>query len=78
LAEHFEGIMALVELRPPTGRIEALNNNWETLVLRGRGYRNHAYLLKKLRFITAHPIRNSTGTKRFLALGLSTQLTRAA
>jgi transposase len=78
LAEHFEGIMALVELRPPTGRIEALNNNWETLVRRGRGYRNHAYLLKKLRFITANPIRNSTGIKRFLALGLSTQLTRAA
>jgi len=75
---HLDQIVALGELRPPTGRIEALNNNWETLVRRGRGYRNHAYLLAKLRFITANPVRNSAGIKRFLALGLPTPPTRAA
>jgi len=39
LAEHMAGILALGAHRPPTGRIEALNNNWETLVRRARGYR---------------------------------------
>lgn len=78
LKEHLAEIVALGELRPPTGRIEALNNNWETLVRRGRGYRNHAYLLAKLRFITANPVRNSAGIKRFLALGLPTPTARAA
>ena len=32
LKDHLAEIVALGELRPPTGRIEALNNNWETLV----------------------------------------------
>ena len=75
---HLDQIVALGELRPPTGRIEALNNNWETLVRRGRGYRNHAYLLAKLRFITANPVHNSAGIKRFLALGIPTPTARAA
>jgi len=70
LIEHMEGILALGEHQPPTGRIEALNNNWETLVRRGRGYRNHQYLLAKLRFVTANPVRNRQGILRFLALGL--------
>jgi transposase len=76
--EHLDEIVALGELRPPTGRIEALNNNWETLVRRGRGYRNHQYLLAKLRFITANPVRASDGIKRFIALGLPTPTARAA
>lgn len=62
--------LALARFRPPTGRIEALNGNWETMVRRGRGYRDHAYLLRKLRFVTANPVRDSAGIKRFLALGL--------
>lgn len=78
LKAHMTEIVALGEHRPPTGRIEALNNNWETLVRRGRGYRNHVYLLKKLRFITANPVRNAAGIKRFLALGLPTPSPRVA
>ena len=35
-----------------TGRIEALNNNWETLVRRGRGYRDLNGMFRKLRFMT--------------------------
>ena len=70
LRRHFDEIVALGEHHPPTGRIEALNNNWETLVRRGRGYRNHQYLLRKLRFITANPVRNRDGIRRFIALGL--------
>lgn len=71
LAEHMAGILALGAHRPPTGRIEALNNNWETLVRRARGYRNHKYLLTKLRFITANPVASDKGISRFLALGLT-------
>jgi len=63
-------ILALGEHRPAAGRVEALNNNWESLVRRGRGYRNHAHLLLKLRFMIANPIRNDDGIQRFLALGL--------
>jgi transposase len=70
LIAHREAILALGELRPATGRIEALNNNWETLVRRARGYRDLDYLLLKLRFMTANPVRSATGTNRFLALGM--------
>lgn len=75
---HWREIVALAEHRPPVGRIEALNNNWETLVRRARGYRDHAYLLRKLRFITANPVREADGVRRFLALGLPTPARRAA
>ncbi len=70
LVRHWKQIVALAEHRPPTGRIEALNNNWETLVRRGRGYRDHDYLFRKLRFMTANPVRSDDGIRRFLALGI--------
>ena len=68
LRKNYDQILALGEHRPRTGRIEALNNNWEALVRRGRGYRDHRYLVLKLRFATANPIRGRTGLSRFLAL----------
>jgi len=78
LRERWEQIVALAEHRPPAGRIEALNNNWETLVRRARGYRNHNYLLRKLRFMTANPIRSDDGLRRFLALGAAAPVPRIA
>lgn len=78
LVAHLDGILALARHRPPTGRIEALNNNWETLVRRGRGYRDHQYLLRKLRFVTANPVRNRDGILRFLALGITPPIAEAA
>jgi transposase len=78
LVVHREAILALGEHRPPIGRIEALNNNWETLVRQARGYRDHHYLLLKLRFMTANPIRDDHGARRFLALGLQPPLRRVA
>lgn len=78
IRQHWNEIVALGEHRPPTGRIEALNNNWETLVRRARGYRNHSYLLLKLRFMTANPIRTKQGVARFLALGLPIPMAHAA
>ena len=78
LVQHSDGILALAHHRPPTGRIEALNNNWETLVRRGRGYRDHQYVLRKLRFLTANPVRKRDGILRFLALGLTPHTSEAA
>jgi transposase len=75
---HLPAILALGEHRPPAGRIEALNNNWETLVRRARGYRDHQYLLLKLRFMVVNPIRTEEGTKRFLALGLPPSMKNVA
>jgi transposase len=65
LVRHFREIVALGEHHPPTGRIEALNNNWETLVRRARGYRDLDYLLRKLRFMVANPVRQQDGVRRF-------------
>jgi transposase len=76
LDERWNEIVALVEHRPPVGRLEALNNNWETLVRRARGYRDHNYLLRKLRFMTANPIRTDDGIRRFLALGITPPMAR--
>jgi transposase len=72
LLHHWLAIVALGQHRPPVGRIEALNNNWETLVRRGRGYRDLDGMLLKLRFMTANPLRTAQGTRRFVALGLPT------
>ena len=76
LMAHSPEIVALGEYHPFTGRIEALNNNWETLVRRARGYRNHDYLLRKLRFMVANPIRSNDGVQRFLALGITPPMPR--
>jgi transposase len=78
LKEHFHEIAAIGEHRPPTGRIEALNTNWEALVRRARGYRDHEYLRRKLRFTIANPVRSVDGTRRFLALGIPAPTARAA
>ncbi|HLK38574.1 MAG TPA: ISL3 family transposase [Polyangiaceae bacterium] len=76
LDERWNEIVALAEHRPPVGRLEALNNNWETLVRRARGYRDHHYLLRKLRFMTANPIRTDDGIRRFIALGITPPMAR--
>lgn len=78
LRNHWHEIVALGEHRPATGRIEALNNNWETLVRRARGYRDLDYLLLKLKFMTATPLRTERGVQRFLALGLPLPMPKAA
>ncbi len=68
MRNHLPEILALGKYRPPVGRIEALNNNWETLVRIARGYRDHQYLLRKLRFLTVNPIQTKEGVRDFLAI----------
>ena len=69
LRAHFDAIAALGQYHPPTGRIEALNNNSETLVRRGRGNRDLHSLMRLLCFMVVHPIRSARDVERFLALG---------
>ena len=76
LKRHAPNLYALADHRPATGRVEALNNNWETLVRRGRGYRDLPYMLLKLRFACAHPVRTLRGVERFLSLGLPPPISR--
>jgi transposase len=71
LQRHFREIVALGKYHPPTGRTEALNNNWETLVRRGRGYRDLQAMLRRLRFMVVNPLRSGSGLQRFLALGVT-------
>ena len=68
LKDHLPRILALGKHRPPVGRIEALNNNWETLVRVARGIRDYEYLRRKLAFLTAHPLQTEKGVRDFLAL----------
>lgn len=68
LRDHRPEILALGKHRPPVGRIEALNNNWETLVRLARGYRDYEYLRRKLCFLTVNPLQTEKGVRNFLAL----------
>jgi len=78
LKKYFEQIVNLGRFHPPTGRVEALNNNWETAVRQARGYFDLDFLFLKVRFMTANPIANEHGTIRFLALGLTPAIRSAA
>ena len=74
LRDHMPEILALGKYRPPVGRIEALNNNWETLVRMARGYRDYEYLRRKLAFITVNPLQTEKGVREFLALARTAPL----
>lgn len=74
LRNHMPEILALGKYRPPVGRIEALNNNWETLVRMARGYRDYEYLRRKLSFITVNPLQTEKGVRDFLALARTAPL----
>lgn len=78
LRSHFDAIVALGEHHPPTGRIEALNNNWETLIRRGRGYRDLDGMVRRLRFMIVNPVRNRRGIERFLVIGATPPATSIA
>lgn len=80
LCDHLPQILALGKHRPPVGRIEALNNNWETLVRQARGIRDYEYLRRKLAFLAANPLRTEAGVRSFLALArlLTTKVPAAA
>lgn len=68
LRKHLPQILAFGKHRPMVGRIEALNNNWETLVRLARGIRDYEYLRRKLAFLVVNPLRTQAGVEYFLDL----------
>ncbi len=53
LYDHLDGILAYCKHRVPFGVVEAINGNLRALVRRGRGYRDHEYLILKVQKSTA-------------------------
>ena len=53
LASHLEGILNYCHEKVPFGKVEAINGNIRAMLRRGRGYRDHEYLLLKVQKATA-------------------------
>ena len=53
LSRHLDGILAYCHVKVPFGKVEAINGNIRAMLRRGRGYRDHAYLLLKVQKATA-------------------------
>jgi transposase len=58
LLRHLDGILAYCHEKVPFGKVEAINGNIRALLRRGRGYRDHAYLLLKVQKATAERCRS--------------------
>ena len=50
---HLTGILNYCHEKVPFGKVEAINGNIRAMLRRGRGYRDHAYLLLKVQKATA-------------------------
>jgi transposase len=53
LTRHLEGILNYCHEKVPFGKVEAINGNLRAMLRRGRGYRDHQYLLLKVQRATA-------------------------
>jgi len=53
LMRHLAGILNYCHEKVPFGKVEAINGNIRAMLRRGRGYRDHEYLLLKVRKATA-------------------------
>jgi len=53
LMRHLSGILNYCHEKLPFGKVEAINGNIRAMLRRGRGYRDHEYLLLKVRKATA-------------------------
>lgn len=53
LTRHLDGILAYCHEKVPFGVVEAINGNIRAMLRRGRGYRDHEYLLLKVQRATA-------------------------
>lgn len=47
ILRHLDGILAYCKHKVPFGMVEAINGNLRSLIRRGRGYRDHEYLILK-------------------------------
>ena len=53
LERHLDGILAYCHHKVPFGVVEAINGNIRSMIRRGRGYRDHEYLILKVQKATA-------------------------
>ena len=53
LLRHLDGLLAYCHEKVPFGTVEAINGNIRAMLRRGRGYRDHEYLLLKVQKATA-------------------------
>ncbi len=53
LVRHLDGILSYCREKVPFGKVEAINGNIRAMLRRGRGYRDHEYLLLKVQKHTA-------------------------
>ena len=53
LTRHLDGIVSYCHEPVPFGKVEAINGNLRAMLRRGRGYRDHEYLLLKVQRATA-------------------------
>jgi len=53
LMQHLTGILNYCHEKVPFGKVEAINGNIRAMLRRGRGYRDHVYLLLKVQKATA-------------------------
>ena len=53
LCRHLEGILSYCHYKVPFGIVEAINGNIRAIIRRGRGYRDHEYLILKVQRSTA-------------------------
>ena len=53
LVDHLDGILNYCRTKVRFGVVEAINGNIKTLLRRGRGYKNLAYLLRKAQRMAA-------------------------
>ena len=53
LLDHLDGLVAYCEHKVPFGTVEAINGNLRSVIRRGRGYRDHEYLILKVQRSTA-------------------------
>ena len=53
LTRHLEDILNCCHEKVPFGKVEAINGNIRAMLRRGRGYRDHEYLLLKVQPATA-------------------------
>jgi transposase len=53
LTRHLDGILSYCHEKVPFGVVEAINGNIRAMLRRGRGYRDHEYLLLKVQKATA-------------------------
>lgn len=53
LRRHLDGILSYCRHKVPFGVVEAINGNIRAIIRRGRGYKDHEYLILKVRKYTA-------------------------